>query len=380
MKLKGINLGSWLLMEGYILGGRNIAESIFKQNFKKANGAAALCEFERLFRDNFIKEEDFKNIAQMGANCIRLPFNYRLIVNNHLDGLMYLKKAFNFANKYSLGIILDLHAAPGAQNCDWHSDSSGRAMFWEKEKFRKEALNIWDELVSKFKDEPSLIGFDIINEPVLEEKSTNILAEFYKEAIKRIKAIDKKHTIFLEGSLWAQRIDFLKDLIEENVSISIHTYQPLDFTFNFVPFYKFPGEISNEHWDKEKLEKYLEPYFLFSKNNKVPIFVGEFGINWRGGFWGELNWLENILETFDKFGFSYTYWTYKAVSGYVSPDGLYQYIQNSKYVMREGPVYGWENYITNFKKEKNKIVDFWQTKNFTPNNTIISKLKEHFKK
>ncbi|MFA5337685.1 MAG: cellulase family glycosylhydrolase [Candidatus Omnitrophota bacterium] len=380
MKLKGINLGSWLLMEGYILGGRNIAESIFKQNFKKANGAAALCEFERLFRDNFIKEEDFKNIAQMGANCIRLPFNYRLIVNNHLDGLMYLKKAFNFANKYSLGIILDLHAAPGAQNCDWHSDSSGRAMFWEKEKFRKEALNIWDELVSKFKDEPSLIGFDIINEPVLEEKSTDILAEFYKEAIKRIKAIDKKHTIFLEGSLWAQRIDFLKDLIEENVSISIHTYQPLDFTFNFVPFYKFPGKISNEQWDKEKLEKYLEPYFLFSKNNKVPIFVGEFGINWRGGFWGELNWLENILETFDKFGFSYTYWTYKAVSGYVSPDGLYQYIQNSKYVMREGPVYGWENYITNFKKEKNKIVDFWQTKNFTPNNTIISKLKEHFKK
>jgi len=380
MKLKGVNLGSWLLMEGYILGGRNIAESIFKQNFKKANGAAALCEFERLFRDNFIKEEDFKNIAQMGANCIRLPFNYRLIVNNHLDGLMYLKKAFNFANKYSLGIILDLHAAPGAQNCDWHSDSSGCAMFWEKEKFRKEALNIWDELVSKFKDEPSLIGFDIINEPVLEEKSTDILAEFYKEAIKRIKAIDKKHTIFLEGSLWAQRIDFLKDLIEENVSISIHTYQPLDFTFNFVPFYKFPGKISNEQWDKEKLEKYLEPYFLFSKNNKVPIFVGEFGINWRGGFWGELNWLENILETFDKFGFSYTYWTYKAVSGYVSPDGLYQYLQNGKYVAREGPVYGWENYITNFKKEKNKIVDFWQTKNFTPNNTIISKLKEHFKK
>ncbi|MCK9574178.1 MAG: glycoside hydrolase family 5 protein [Candidatus Omnitrophica bacterium] len=379
MKLKGVNLGSWLLMEGYILGGRNIAESIFKQNFKKANGAAALREFERLFRDNFIKEEDFRNIAQMGANCIRLPFSYRL-VSGASDGLIHLKKAFTFANKYRLGIILDLHAAPGAQNCDWHSDSSGRAMFWEKEKFRKEALGIWDELVSEFKEEPALIGFDIINEPVLEEKPTDILAEFYKEAIKRIKAIDKKHTIFLEGSLWAQRIDFLKDLIEENISISIHTYQPLDFTFNFVPFYKFPGKINNEQWDKEKLEKYLEPYFLFSKNNKVPIFVGEFGINWRGGFWGEINWLESILETFDEFNFSYTYWTYKAVSGYVSPDGLYQYIQNSKYVVREGPVYGWENYITNFKKEKNEIVDLWQTKNFTPNDAIISKLKEHFKK
>ncbi|MCK9615502.1 MAG: hypothetical protein M0R48_08365, partial [Candidatus Omnitrophica bacterium] len=100
MRLKGVNLGSWLLMEGYILGGRNIAESIFKQNFKKTNGTAALCEFERLFRDNFIKEEDFKNIAQMGANCIRLPFNYRLIKTN---GLSYLKKALMLADKYDIG-------------------------------------------------------------------------------------------------------------------------------------------------------------------------------------------------------------------------------------------------------------------------------------
>jgi len=380
MILKGVNLGSWLMMEGYILGGRNIPESVFKQNFRKVNGKAALSEFTRLFRDNFIKEDDFKNISQMGANCIRLPFNYRLITKEYpQSGLMYLKKAFTWAHKYNLVVVLDLHAAPGAQNCDWHSDSNGQALFWEKEKFRKETLNLWDKLVSEFKDEPALIGFDVINEPVLGKKPVSLLAAFYKEAVKRIKAIDKKHTIFLEGSLWAQRIDFLKDLIEENVSISIHTYQPLEFTFNFEPFYKFPGKINNELWDREKMRKYLEPYFLFSKNNNVPIFVGEFGINWRGGFWGELNWLTNILETFDEFGFNYTYWTYKAVSGYVFPDGLYQHLQNSKYIMREGPVYGWENYINNFKKEKTKIADFWQTKNFTPNEAIISKLKEYFK-
>jgi len=368
-------------MEGYILGGRNIAESVFKQNFKKINGSAALCEFKQLFRDNFIAEKDFENIAQMGANCIRLPFNYRLITKEYPpNGLKYLQRAFAWAHKYNLGIILDLHAAPGAQNCDWHSDSTGKAMFWEKEKFRKETLNIWDELVSRFKDEPALIGFDVINEPVLGEKPTDILAKFYREAIKRIRTIDKKHTIFLEGSLWAQRVDFLKDLIEENVSISIHTYQPLDFTFNFVPFCKFPGEINNEFWNKDKIRKYLEPYFLFSENNKVPIFVGEFGMNWRGGFWGELNWLTNILETFEEFGFDYTYWTYKAISNHVFPDGLYQYIPNSKYVTREGPVCGWENYITNFRKEKNEITQFWQTKNFTRNSAVISKLEEFFKK
>jgi len=367
------------MMEGYILGGRNIAESIFKQNFEKINGKTSLSEFTHLFRDNFINEEDFKNISGMGANCVRLPFNHRLITKDS-DGLSYLKKAFSWAEKYNIGIILDLHAAPGAQNCDWHSDSDGRALFWEKEKFRKETLDIWDELVSVFKDEPSLIGFDIINEPVLGQKPVSLLAKFYKETIKRIKTIDRKHTIFLEGSLWAQRIDFLKDLIEENISISIHTYQPLDFTFNFVPFYKFPGKINNEFWDREKIRQCLEPYFLFSKDNRVPIFVGEFGINWRGGFWGELVWLEDILEIFEEFGFGHTYWTYKAVANSIFPDGLYQYVQNGKYVSREGPIYGWENYAANFKKEKNKIADFWRTKNFKPNVALISKLEEFFKK
>ncbi|MFA6281403.1 MAG: cellulase family glycosylhydrolase, partial [Candidatus Omnitrophota bacterium] len=164
MLFKGVNLGGWLLMEGYVLGGRNIAESIFKQNFKKTNGGNALNEFTRLFRNNFITEEDFRNISQMGANCIRLPFNYRLLAKEYpSDGLMYLKKAFALADKYHIGIILDLHAVPGAQNSDWHSDSMGNALFWEKEKFRQETLSIWDELVSEFKDEPALIGFDVMN-------------------------------------------------------------------------------------------------------------------------------------------------------------------------------------------------------------------------
>ena len=37
----------------------------------------------------------------------------------------------------------------------------------------------------------------------------------------------------MEGDIWAQQIDFLKDLISDNIQISIHTYRPLDYTFNF---------------------------------------------------------------------------------------------------------------------------------------------------
>lgn len=380
MQLKGINFGSWLLMEGYILGGRNIPESIFKKNFAKINGKSGLREFEKLFRGNFINEIDFHNVALMGANCIRLPFNYRLIQNKECDGIKYLKKALFYAKKYNLGVILDMHAAPGAQNCDWHSDSLGTAMFWEKDKLRAEALDLWERIIDECKNETALIGYDIINEPVLDKKPPAVLIKFYKDAIKRVRAIDGQRIIFLEGDIWAQRIDFLKELTGENISISIHTYQPLNYTFNFSPFHKFPGRIDKVLWNNDKIKKYLEPYFLFSKKNNTHIFVGEFGINWRGGHWGELCWLKNMLETFEEFNFSYTYWTYKAISGYLFPDGLYQFIPNSRFISREGPVYGWENYTALWKKNKKEIKSFLQTKNFTPNNSIISLLKKFFLK
>lgn len=371
-------------MEGYILGSRNIAEVEFKQKFKKLYGVRELTKFDQLFRNNFIQKKDFKNISSLGANAIRLPFNYRLIevkpFSYSEQGFAYLDKALTWAEEYDLGIILDLHAACGAQNCDWHSDSNGEALLWEETKYQERTYALWESIADRFKDRSSLIGYDILNEPVLVKKSVNILKRFYQQIIKRIKKVDKVHLIFLEGNVWAQDIDFLKDLIDDNVCVSIHSYMPLDYVFNFSPYLRFPSKIGDVLCNKKTIYNYLEPYFRFSIENKVKIFVGEFGINWRGGFWGEIKYLESILSIFEKFNFGYTYWTYKSVANGIFPDGMYQYIPNSKYIKRGELISGWENYLTLWKKEKFKLGDFWQTRNFTPNTKVIAVLRKFFKK
>ena len=38
VSLKGVNFGGWLMMEGYILGGRNIPEHVFLRKLRKAAG------------------------------------------------------------------------------------------------------------------------------------------------------------------------------------------------------------------------------------------------------------------------------------------------------------------------------------------------------
>ena len=371
-------------MEGYILGGRNIPESRFKQDFRKSYGLRGLQEFEEIFRNTYITEDDFQNIAAISANAIRLPFNCRLIETKPYTyterGFIFLDKAFAWAKKHNLGVILDLHAARGAQNCDWHGDSDGKAHFWENAEFRDRTCALWEKVADRYKSHPALIGYDVLNEPVIAKEREDALRKFYAKAVKRIRAVDKKHRIFLEGNLWATRIDFLSDLLlDDEITISIHAYEPLSYTFNFTPFLRFPGTMDAETWDATRIARYLTPYADFARKHKTRIFVGEFGINWRGGFWGEAQWLEAMLKAFDGWGFEYTYWTYKAVAGHAFPDGLYQFLPNNKYVRREGPVFGWENYITLWKKERSQIIDSWKTWNFTPNQEIIASLRRHFK-
>ena len=120
--LRGVALGGWLMMEGYMLNGRNIAEKSFKESFERALGKGALDDFTRSFRDTFIRESDIKNIKAWGANCIRVPFNYRIAefedrpFSFNEEGIKYLDRAVEWCRKYGLYCILDMHAAPGAQN------------------------------------------------------------------------------------------------------------------------------------------------------------------------------------------------------------------------------------------------------------------------
>jgi endoglucanase len=382
MILRGVNIGNWFLMEGYISGGRNIPEGTFKTEFEKIYGRKELDFFESKFRDIYITKADFKVISSWGGNCVRLPFHYEFFETSPYkyskESLAFVEKILSWADEYNLKIILDLHAACGSQNCDWHSDSSGKALLWENEKYRDRTYSLWEYLASNLKDEKALYGYDILNEPVISQDKLSTLKKFYGHAVKAIRRSDKKNKIFLEGNNWAQQIDFLADILSENVSISIHTYQPLNFTFNFIRGCRYPGKIDNTSWDKSRIAKGLKPYKEFSEKNNCDVLVGEFGVNYRGGDYGETRWLADILSVFNEFGFGWMYWTYKAVSQGVFPDGIMQYNDNPAWIRREGPIYGLENLYNQWPRHKKGIMDSWNTKHFSVNQDILDVLQKYF--
>lgn len=384
VRLKGVNLGGWLMMEGYMLFGRNIPEKAFKEQFEKALGREALEDFTRSFRDTFIREEDIRTIKSWGANCIRIPFNYRLIefedqpFSLNEEGLRYLNRAVDWCEKYGIYCILDMHAAPGAQNPGWHSDCYGHQELFSNEFNKDRYLRLWRFLAEQYKDSSAVAGYDVLNEPVLPFTNEAALKDLYVKATKEIRDADTKHIIFLEGNFWAQRLASLGRPEDPNTAYSIHTYAPYDFTHNFKIGLYYPGRAYSIIWNKKRFEMLAKPYRMFMEHNDVPLYMGEFGVNARDGHFGEVKWVEDMLSVFKDNGISWTYWTYKTVANYAFPDGVYRYLDNPPWVNRQGPIYGWETYASLWPREKGRMIFSWRTENFTLNKKLYAVLEKGF--
>jgi aryl-phospho-beta-D-glucosidase BglC (GH1 family) len=382
--LKGVNLGGWLMMEGYMFGGRNIPEHDFKGSFEKALGKDAMDDFMRSFRDTFIQECDIKTIKSWGANCIRLPFNYRLIEPEtrpyglNEEGLKYLDRAIEWCEKHGIYCILDLHAAPGAQNPGWHSDSSGKQELYLYEANKDRYLRLWFFLADRYRDVSAIAGYDVLNEPVVGILEENQVRDLYERVTKEIRDTDKKHIIFLEGNVWAQRLEFLGRPKDGNTAYSIHCYAPLDFTHNFELDTHYPGKLYNLMWNKKTLDFMARAYDDFARKMQVPLLLGEFGVNVRNGDYGGSAWVRDVLSAAEKYNIHWTYWTYKTVANYAYPDGIYRYIGNPAWVNRQGPIAGLETFASVWPKEKGSIIYSWRTENFKRNDDIFLTLQEFF--
>lgn len=375
--LRGINLGGWLMMEGYIMNAPNIAEQVFKQHFQKELGPRALLDFEQQFRNHFIQESDLKKIAQWGFNCIRLPFNSRLVERKpfeyDLKGAAYLDQAVRWAKKYKLWIILDLHAACGPQNQDWHSDSLGQATLWHCRQEQERTIALWDFLAQRYQQEKTIAGYDLLNEPVLND--FKLLNKFYHQLIKTIRRRDQNHILFVEGNRWATDLEGLDDLNDENLVLSAHFYPPLEFTFNLIPQLSYPLRSGHSLFDKAAIAKILTTYQKFSQSRGRPILMGEFGVQSRENLYGEADWLKDVLTCFQEFEMHWTYWTYKAIKNSVFPDGIISYYDNPPWVNRLGPRTGWDQYAMLWPKQKKEMIRSWHSDRFVENKTILSTLQ-----
>jgi endoglucanase len=218
----GMNLGNWLLWEGYLMMGdfKFKTHTQFLNNLTTVFGDAAKAkEFEKQWRLNYVTEQTIVDLKKLGYNSVRVPFHHNMFWQNGAvsnAGFVYIDNLVRWCRTQNMHILLDMHAAPGYQNPGDHSDNINSnsnqprdsVKFWDGNNVSI-ASQIWAHIANYYKNEPVIWGYDLVNEPVLQAGREYELAASMVAIRNAIRQVDNNHIIVVEGHWWASQLQFL---------------------------------------------------------------------------------------------------------------------------------------------------------------------------
>src|SRR5260221_2183219 len=314
VRLRGVCLGGWLLMENFITG-YPANESAMRRAIEQTLGKEKSSFYFDRFREYFITESDIAYIRSLGATVIRIPFNYRLLESDDRpfeykpEGFAILDRAITWARSHGLYVILDLHAVPGCQNRGWHSDNPGlEAFFWGQKVFEDRAIALWQEIARRYQNDATVAGYNVMNEPDTDD--VYWLNHFYRRVTDAIRAIDSRHILFLEGNRTSREFTFLDTPFDSNTVYSSHNY--VEPSLNDV---EYPGIVDGVYYDKDRLESEYLTNNQWMKQHNVPTWVGELGSIYSGNDRDSMRVAAtaDMIDIFEKQGHHWTLWTYQDI-------------------------------------------------------------------
>lgn len=299
--MKGMGLGGWLLPEGYML---HISVQDYpdgptgiRNQMIELIGESNTDAFFKLFREKYVQEKDITAIKEWGFDHVRLPFHYRLFYNPEMDqweedGFDLLDTFLEWCRKHDLAVLLDMHAAPGAQSEGGIADSDGEARLWtEPDKYWPQTIKIWREIARRYNDDPIIMGYDLINEPTVEDRIASSLADLYTQIINAVQPISPNHLFFLEGNWWATSFDDHLRAIPTQKNNVVYTFH---------------------HYWKGADQGAIQYLLDYRGEDQVPLYLGETGENSNP-------WFHALARVAEKNRVGINWWTHKKIETTTSP-------------------------------------------------------------
>ncbi|MGB8193560.1 MAG: cellulase family glycosylhydrolase [Chitinophagaceae bacterium] len=346
--LRGMGLGGWLLMEGYMLqvdGGFGQWQ-IKREMYNQGASPADIESFFSSWRNNNTTAADIGYLKSLGMNCIRLPMHYDLFltasqravrdnvafgtttVANYVEslstwydqnllftdltvpGFATINNTLQWAASNSMWTVLDLHAAPGGQGSDANIsdalvgldlynrvDSKGRKIY------QLVLERLWKSISNQYKSDARVAMYDILNEP--HGSVSNVtLKTIYDKVIAAVRSNGDNHLILLEGRGYGNEYTGLTpDLFpgQTNLVWNGHRYW-----------------VTNDPAVKDQNANQLNliaNLVNFRTKWNVPVWVGETGENSN-------HWIAEACKNLNDKSIGWCLWTHKRLRG--TYNGVYE--------------------------------------------------------
>ncbi|KAK8941133.1 hypothetical protein KSP39_PZI010307 [Platanthera zijinensis] len=265
--------------------------------------------------NSFIVEEDFKFISENGLTAVRIPVGWWIKYDENPPrpfvggSLQALDRAFSWAEKYGIKVIIDLQAAPGSQNVWDHSGTRDGSQSWgQSDDTIDQTVEVIDFLTSRYANRSALYAMELLNEPLAPGVALDRLEKYYGAAYE---AVRKHSDVYV--------------MMSNRLGIS-DTTELLHFAGNFsrsvidVHYYNVFSSIFQGMTVQQNID-YVKKYHAASiQSLTIPngplVFVGEWvdEMEMRGASKEDYQRFGAAqLEVYGKATFGWAYWTLKNV-------------------------------------------------------------------
>jgi glucan 1,3-beta-glucosidase len=209
-KIRGVNLGGWLVLEPWI------TPSIFT-NYSLSKGIVdewTLCDVlgnqtahDQILKphwDSWVQLKDLQKIKASGFNMVRIPIGhwaYNNLGPYARGAAPYLDRAIAWARQTGLKVMIDLHGAPRSQN---GFDNSGHRM--ERPQWTTgdsvantlKALKIIQTKYGASSYDDVIAGIELLNEPLLAVLDDNTVKSFHTAGFKQQRTISQSRVVVIQ--------------------------------------------------------------------------------------------------------------------------------------------------------------------------------------
>ena len=320
VQLRGVNLGSWLIMEGWMspLDSSGLPDEYgVIQTLENRFGVSEEQSLIKTFQQNWIALQDIQNIKAEGFNVIRVPVwwgDFETLQGQwRSDAFQELDWLVNTAGSMGIYTIIDMHGVVGGQST---SDDTGQANlnnYWTSSYDQQQTNLLMENIALHYKNNPMVAGYDLMNEPDNAPSDSAVISA-YDQLYSAVRSVDTNHIAIIEGTFDQWDWSMLPNPASQgwtDVMYEMHEYQWND-TNNPAGV---EAGTNNQVSDFHNHASY-----------GVPDYVGEF--NDFGT--GSSTW-QYTLQQYDDNNISWSFWSYKATAGTASSQnswGLYDPVNN----------------------------------------------------